>query len=343
MDNQTIQLIAAGGIFLSTFLAALLPLKIIGTSKSSSYGRPFGSYRVLSICNCLAGGVFLTTCFLGLIPSAQRKFDHIYEKLSVQNNYPITEAVVLAGFYMILIFERIMSAVQEFGCKKDNSYLFEMDQLSQQRRGRHDSSDSEDEIDLFEMQPTKPMLHRENGKVGPLLKKKNSKNWDSGHGHSHLQDINGRNLGRALIVLMALSIHSVFEGMALGVEKDQKNAIYLIIAILAHETLAAFALGANMVKNGVSGKVFVFYATVFSLTIPVGISIGLVINVNESNSAKIAAAVTQALAAGVFIFVTFFEIFGHEFENQQDWLLKVAASLVGFLLLAGLEVLFMMY
>lgn len=335
MENLTLQLISVSAIFLSTFLSTLLPLKVIGTTSGSSSGAS-KSERFISVCNCLAGGVFLTTCFLGLIPSAHQKFDHIRDTMSAKNTYPITEAVVLAGFYMILILERTVSAVREFGWKKDNSYLFEMDQLLPHHSGQQDSSESEDEIDLFEMQPIKHSSHKENGKVGSSSSaKKANRNWDSGH--SHTQNVSSQNLGRSFILLLALSVHSVFEGMALGVQENQKNTLYLLAAILIHETLAGFALGSNMVRNGTSACLLCFYSSVFSVMIPIGIVIGLAINGNKSFPAEVASATTQALAAGVFIFITFFEIFGHEFDKQQDWLLKVIASLIGFLLLAGLE------
>lgn len=335
MENLTLQLISVSVIFLSTFLATLLPLKVVGATGSTGTSK---SDRFLGVCNCLAGGVFLTTCFLGLIPSAHQKFDDIRQTLSTNNSYPITEAVVLAGFYMILILERTVSAVREFGCKKDNSYLFEMDQLLPQHGGQPDSSESEDEIDLFEMQPVKRGSQKENGKVTSMPKIKKNRNWDSGNGHNHMQNVSSQNIGRSFILLIALSIHSIFEGMALGVQDKQKMTMYLLAAILIHETLAAFALGSNMVKNGMSGGLLCFYSLVFSIMIPIGIGIGLAINVNQSFAANVASATTQALAAGVFIFITFFEIFGQEFEKPQDWLLKLVASLTGFLLLAGLEV-----
>ncbi|PIK37365.1 putative zinc transporter ZIP3-like [Apostichopus japonicus] len=93
--------------------------------------------------------------------------------------------------------------------------------------------------------------------------------------------------------------------MALGVQEEQKNTLYLLAAILIHETLAGFALGSNMVRNGTSACLLCFYSSVFSVMIPIGIVIGLAINGNKSFPAEVASATTQALAAGVFIFITF--------------------------------------
>ena len=47
----------------------------------------------------------------------------------------------------------------------------------------------------------------------------------------------------ALLILVGLGVHSIFEGLALGATKDFNVAVSLGIAIVMHKYLAAFALG----------------------------------------------------------------------------------------------------
>lgn len=49
--------------------------------------------------------------------------------------------------------------------------------------------------------------------------------------------------------MVALSIHSIFEGIATGISKDETIVLDMIIAIVVHKGAAGSALGINLVKN----------------------------------------------------------------------------------------------
>lgn len=44
------------------------------------------------------------------------------------------------------------------------------------------------------------------------------------------------------ILLLALSLHGLFEGIALGIQRVLKDTVFLFIAILAHKWAEAFSL-----------------------------------------------------------------------------------------------------
>ena len=125
--------------------------------------------------------------------------------------------------------------------------------------------------------------------------------------------------------------------MALGLQEDIKSIVYLLVAMLAHESLAAFALGASLIKNSVNTYMFIVYGVVFAGMIPCGIALGLWIRASPGFGAIVCSAVMQALAAGIFIFVTFFEILNHEFEVHMDRPQKIAFAVLGYVILAALE------
>jgi zinc transporter ZupT len=52
----------------------------------------------------------------------------------------------------------------------------------------------------------------------------------------------------ALTIGVALSVHAVMEGLALGAQEDIEQSIGIFIAILAHKGVAAFALGSKVVN-----------------------------------------------------------------------------------------------
>ena len=69
----------------------------------------------------------------------------------------------------------------------------------------------------------------------------------AGHGHSHVSSlIENESSLRSIILFLALSVHSIFEGMALGLQETPSKALNLFIAIVLHECLVAFAMGISL-------------------------------------------------------------------------------------------------
>ena len=55
-------------------------------------------------------------------------------------------------------------------------------------------------------------------------------------------------------LLLALSIHSILAGLALGVERSAAGVWFIFVAIVAHKWSAAFALGASLVRHHVAAS-----------------------------------------------------------------------------------------
>jgi zinc transporter ZupT len=47
------------------------------------------------------------------------------------------------------------------------------------------------------------------------------------------------------LLLVALSLHGFFEGVALGIQKESKDVMFLAIAILSHKWAESFTLVIN--------------------------------------------------------------------------------------------------
>lgn len=338
-------------VFSVTLFGALLPLKIFGdVNKPKSRARQHKSERILSFSNCLAGGVFLATCFLGLIPAARNKFQEVLEKTNYVTEYPVCEATVVAGFFIILYIEQIMIAIQARWTSRTTNNI-KMQKLKKDQLKTNATLD-DDEEDIYSREEedekdTAPMLkisqdgwtESEDTELDTEIHQGHGHSHNGGAGHSHLGDVQNTSFLRSLILLFALSIHSVFEGMALGLQDKMNTTLYLLLAMVLHEGLAAFALGSSLLKNSVRFSMYVVYSFAFSSMIPFGAVIGILIHSTDGIVADTISAVMQALAAGIFIFVTFFEILNHEFEKTEDRLLKICCALGGYVVLAALEIL----
>ena len=62
----------------------------------------------------------------------------------------------------------------------------------------------------------------------------------------------GHGVPSSLIFLLALSIHSIFEGAALGLQMRQEKVMEFAIALLLHEVIMAFTFGLQ-VQYPISG------------------------------------------------------------------------------------------
>lgn len=156
------------------------------------------------------------------------------------------------------------------------------------------------------------------------------------HGHFSPAELAGAGPLRLASLVLALSAHSVFEGLALGLLEDGAKLGGLFLGVAVHETLAAVALGVSVAKASLGMKDAAKLAVTVSLMIPLGIVVGMGIESAQTLAGSVVSVVLQGLAAGTFLFVTFFEILSRELEDKQDRLLKVLFLILGYAALAAL-------
>ena len=147
---------------------------------------------------------------------------------------------------------------------------------------------------------------------------------------------------RSLVLIIALSLHSLFEGLAIGLQPTFDDTMQLFLALALHKCILAFSLGLNMVQSKLGTRVIVVSSVIFSLASPIGNAVGIAIFDVWSNStaAKATIGALQGLACGSFVYIIFFEILPHEFMKKQvrtypDRMLKVLFFIVGFSIVVG--------
>lgn len=157
------------------------------------------------------------------------------------------------------------------------------------------------------------------------------------HDHSHMDGVFQHSTMRSVILLLALSFHSIFEGLAIGLQQDLGQLISLFLAVIAHKGIMAFSLGLTLAQANLNFKQFLLSVLIFSLASPVGMGIGILLsNLEKSLGVDIANAVLQGTAGGTFIYITFFEVLPHEFNQPQNRMLKCLFTLLGFSCITGL-------
>lgn len=136
---------------------------------------------------------------------------------------------------------------------------------------------------------------------------------------------------RSLLLVLALSLHSVFEGLAIGLQTTAQSEIRILLAVLIHKCIIAFSLGLNLSSSQLRNDSVVRSNLTFSLTSPIGILIGLVVvDFVHGVAMTITSGILQGLAAGTFLYITLFEVLPKELAGGKDRMVKMACVVLGY-------------
>uniref|UniRef100_K3X4C2 Zinc/iron permease n=1 Tax=Globisporangium ultimum (strain ATCC 200006 / CBS 805.95 / DAOM BR144) TaxID=431595 RepID=K3X4C2_GLOUD len=144
--------------------------------------------------------------------------------------------------------------------------------------------------------------------------------------HAHIHGIMDAKPVLAFVVFVALSFHSLMEGMGIGASNHA--AWDILIAVLAHKSLAAFALTLELQHHQVPFHRVATSIGIFSVMSPLGIFLGSLLV--DSTEESIGSGICSALAGGTFLFVAVMEVIPQEFQNNKHLSQKCAALVAGY-------------
>lgn len=329
------------GTFVVPFCATVAPIKVAAfVEKRGDRGR-----WILSLLMCFGGGVFFGTYLIHMAVEAK---DILHAALIDPKDwaYPLSEVIMGFGFFLVLFVDKLLVVVisKNAGKLARQSSMETPEVCSRANSAFTSSTDTESSLHSSKDHiPNDTGAHSVvrkhsihacgNGDVkdvpeaGPKL----------GHQHGAEELLYSSRSTRAVILMVALSLHRVFEGMGMGLQHTVKHAWHLFAAIMCHEIIVGFSLGLRLVGSRWTTRRILVVVAIISLVQPVGVVIGTLISEvgKESNGVEIANGVLQSIATGTFIYVTFFEILGNELHEAD--LLQTTAVLIGFGVMALLE------
>lgn len=151
--------------------------------------------------------------------------------------------------------------------------------------------------------------------------------------HSHSHDVEVTSLLRSVILVVTLGIHTLFEGMAIGLIDDVDLLVTLVLAVMLHELCCAIALGVNLSQQKITKRAAVTVCVVFSVMMPAGIGLGLALGQVEGFAGLLLTAILQGVATGTFLYVLFIEIIPSSMAGT-DSLAQIVLMLVGCIFMA---------
>ncbi|XP_013410476.1 zinc transporter ZIP3-like [Lingula anatina] len=194
---------------------------------------------LLGSLNCFAGGVFLGVAFLHLIPEARAEMDEVMTEANIHTHYPLTELAVVIGLFLVLIFEMVLML-----CIGRGGYL-----LRHLHGHSHPDADMPTDVGKVQLTDTNHEEDKPSGQPGdPTLSSNTDDNSSGTLSEPNVLDCTddteliAAKTGavpkiRILLLYLALSSHTVFEGLALGLQDSSVQLWTLFGAMMVHREL----------------------------------------------------------------------------------------------------------
>ncbi|XP_022079431.1 zinc transporter ZIP1-like [Acanthaster planci] len=336
LQATEIKVVAIFTLLGSALLFGLVPVCLFSKSSMMDPKHKARLGRVVGWINAFAGGVFMGIALIHLLPEARQLLMDAFQMQGTMYHFNWAELIAACGFFLIVFVEQIIYLCQE--------------------RLRND--EASEEVAFSDKDTSKTYTAETSSKPDTDVKSlMPDAGTDDTGGKTVLSPANTTEEGplnlpmrltslRAVILLISLSFHSIFEGLAIGLQLTRKDVIDIFIAIALHKGIEAFTVSISFAQAYLSQTAKIVYCVVFSFMSPLGVAIGIPIAMSTreqkaavSGSSLMLNAVLQALATGTFMFVTFIEILPSELNSKKDGLLKVAFIIFGFAAISALNAL----
>lgn len=338
---------------LATIILGLLPIKLATWFKwnrraDSNLDTSDKSMLILSLLLCFGGGALLCTTFLHMLPEMRETVTDLQaEGRIAETNFHLPELIMCCGFFAMYLLEGLVHfyvhgrasskgvseaddvihrsfSVRKCSVNKEDSEKVSEDKSSPKAQ---DSSTNAVRISTTE----KDEHLQEIVTSGPKAVR-----------HHHMPDFNKEDpfatSVRGLLVVLALSVHELFEGLAIGLQTSTSYVWYMLGAVSAHKLVIAFCVGMELVSSKTKLVLTVVYISTFALVSPLGIGIGIALSEADGGDgdSDVPNVILKGLATGTLLYVVFFEILQKQHNSNESGLKQLLAIGVGFGLLFGL-------
>jgi zinc transporter 1/2/3 len=322
-SNLILKIISIPSLFLLCFVFGIMPFAI----KKCRMNEAF-----LSFANTFSGGLFFGIGQFHLLNEG-------VEKLEKYSKLPWPYFLAASGYSLILFIQKVVfgyivpSAEQNLENKEKIGGLLNENEDSDDTRPSiakaadnsfeniNASSSSIDKADLIDNEEKSRPSTEPNAEL-----------------NEHIDNNDELNLKKkklsAFILLLSLSIHGLFECLALGIQTVYKNTFFLFIALMIHKWAEAFALGILFVKAKFSKKFYYLIITLFAIVGPIGVAVGIVL---AATAGELVEGIFLSISTGTFLYVSCSEVIIEEFSTPQKRYIKFALYLFGCVFAAGLS------
>lgn len=337
------KIITVIALFMISMGSGMIPMFLSKWFKWSDPNRDPRTNLVISSLLSFGGGALFCTTIIHLLPEIDETISSLQsEGLLPDWEFSLTNFLMAVGFFIIYFVEEMVHAYLRRHQKKQaqaqeafvRGHSARESLRDATTRNDHERKTANGEVisvstaDLVDNEHVENSHHHHH----------HHHHSHNHHQHSHIPAINGDDLVvsslRGLLIVMALSVHELFEGLAVGLEETTANVWYMFISVSAHKVVIAFCIGVELMVHQTKNWLVILYIFVYAIVSPLGILFGIWLsNADDSDAISVASVILQGLASGTLLYVIFFEIL----SKHKDGIVQYLAVVVGFFLMFGLK------
>uniref|UniRef100_A0A182MIX3 Zinc/iron transporter n=1 Tax=Anopheles culicifacies TaxID=139723 RepID=A0A182MIX3_9DIPT len=270
--------------------------------------------RTLSFLLCFGAGVLLATAIVHMLPEIRESLGEFAEIVFCGGfflMYAIDELMVFCGIGAHDHGEREGGLVPERYCGEDSDAA----STSSRRERRYGANEE-----------TKSLLGQHGNDPENIITHRSVESVVGFAGNlSRRSSVSGAPLPRSSTsaaemqltgvfgLLLALCMHSLLEGLAIGVQNSGPKVLLLLGAVSAHKFVVGFALGVQLCTYNARQRCsHVLQVLTFSLGSVAGIGIGMGLDGLNVTLTNLIMPILQGLAGGTLLYVTVSEVLPRE-------------------------------
>jgi zinc transporter ZupT len=344
---------ATSAMLLMTLIFCYLPYVVARKWRRANW--------LISLLNCVAGGVVLGALLLHMVPEMIKPHDHSHcSAHGHAHAHEFPWGAFAAGISFLGLFSIDRLFLSHAHCENDEKPTKAKGKGDQNHSHSHSHAHghcNHDHDHSHEHDHDHGHNHKHHYEASDIEALDTSRHEDCHEadvmGGCHMEGIRaaGKSPMQAYVFVLALSMHSLLEGLGMAGKNSSPDLTRFLVGLFAHKWIEAFALGVTVMSAGLStlGSFgLIFFYTVLT---PVGIVIGMAADyfvlqsqnnassaslINVTGSASSLPYVFNGLAAGSFMFVACIEMIPPEFhKREQTTLVKFLGVCMGFFVMAA--------
>ena len=256
--------------------------------------------NALSFLNCFSAGLFMAMALVHMLPHAVDHYGMWGRKEKIERPFPVPYVCFFLGYIIILTIDRVIAKAYHLG--HDHGKLDEqLNHVKGHGHGHshehdhahsHGKSDDKKKADGQVVSDTSrnesnrklkanQVCSDEEGSPSALPNRADETdepNKAAQKQKEEKEDADSKvtvSKTAAIILVLAIGTHNIFEGMAFGLMETVDQAAQLAAGILIHMSAEALSLGGAFARSGYKTKEIMVLLLIFSCITPIGAIIGM--------------------------------------------------------------------
>ena len=303
-------------LFIISVTFALIPIKF-------SFFRT--NIKLIGIANSFSAGIFISVGLVHLLPESTEKLNNC-----TKSTFPFSFFIAILGYSLILFIEKILFVKEDIDERKEQSDIgSDSRQISEYLHSFKDNETDKNEENFKN-------LFSKNGKLTKCIGNNSGKRsedtlLDHPFDNQPISSVNynsdtiiDHHSITSYILVIALSVHSIFEGIALGLQRTSIRLFYLFLAILSHKWVEALTIGINFNNSQLEYETVKFILLFASMT-PIGIILGIIF----AGTSDLIEGFFFAVSSGTFLYISASEVVIEEFSVSKYKKHKFLSFIIG--------------